>query len=626
MKSKNKEKNLLFKISSLYINKTILSYIPEITYLNIIKYNKRLQKLLDFSLYSYQKKFIENKIFINFNKILPISSKLTNKKNNTEKKKKKDDLPSTKIKIEEFMNFIQKEFNNFDKKNDIKILENIINEIRKEKEKFKYILFDIEETKIFEEDKKFKLPKDLNNLIELNLLYNNLDNINFKKYNKRNLNKYIIPSGTFPNLKTLKTTTKFIIPSSIMTNLEKLFIYLIPKEKLLFLNDIGQKEIDIENLKILKIYRDYCFSDENSLEITEDLEDKNENILYEEEHGLTDSSEEDDDGDGNEESNENEDEGEDEDGEEGDDDEDKNEDNDKDKELKKDKKKEKLDKENEIKFNFTKLETLSIEILRIEDYSFLKDYFNFDFIYNELKGLKNNSVEVYNHLKQKFLNLQLMESLNYFELKFILVGYSYSVSPFFRIKKYKNGLKKYCFYMDADLENGIALFCEEKYEENEKKEKILKYYANVNGFDVGITSLDKLNVIKLRDKGKKLRLDKDKIKNLFNILNDNYSVQEISLCIKDFDETNLEKISKFKVLRKLVIKNSFKNKNCFIKFVKDISELPLLNIIILSFRGKLSKKEKQSIKKLLPESSIETKGKVLKINQNYENYDITEFL
>ena len=623
MKRNNKEKNLLFKISSPYINKIILSYIPEITYLNIIKYNKRLQKLLDFSLYSYQKKFIENKIFINVNKILPISSNLTtNKKKDRGKKNIKDGLPSTKIKIEELINFIQKEFNNFNKKNDIKILEKIINEIKKEKEKFEYILFDIEETKFFEEDKKFKLPKNLNNLIELNLLYNNLENINFKKYNKRNLNKYIIPSGTFPNLKTLKTTTKFIIPSSIMTNLEKLFIYLIPNEKLLFLNDIGQKEIDIDNLKILKIYRDYCFNETNSLEITEDFEDKNKNILYEEEHGLTDSSEEDD-GHGSEESNENEDEdGEEE--EEDNDDEDKNEDEDK--ELKKNKKEEKLDKENEIKFNFTKLETLSIEILRIEDYSFLKEYFNFDFIYNELKGLKNNTVEVYNYLKQKLLNLQFMESINYFELKFILVGYSYSVSPFFRIKKYKNGLKKYCFYMDVDLENGMALFCEEKYEENEKKEKILKYYANVNGFDVGINSLDKLNVIKLRDKGKKLRLDKDKIKNLFNIQNNNYSLQEMSLCIKDFDETNLEKISKFKVLRKLVIKNSFKNKNYFFKFVQDISELPLLNIIILSYRGKLSKKEKQLIKKLLPEVSIEIKGNVLKINKNYENYDITEFL
>ena len=62
-----KGNNLIEKIPKNLFN-IIASYIFNDNCLKIIKYNKKLQKYLSISLYSYQKLFIKNKIQINFKK------------------------------------------------------------------------------------------------------------------------------------------------------------------------------------------------------------------------------------------------------------------------------------------------------------------------------------------------------------------------------------------------------------------------------------------------------------------------------------------------------------------------------------------------------------------------------
>jgi hypothetical protein len=101
-----KGNNLIEKIPKNLFN-IIASYIYKDNILKIIKYNKKLQKYLNISLYSYQKLFIKNKIPINFKK---------------EENKKK------------IISFLIKEFGF---KKDIKKFEKIINELIKEKESFK---------------------------------------------------------------------------------------------------------------------------------------------------------------------------------------------------------------------------------------------------------------------------------------------------------------------------------------------------------------------------------------------------------------------------------------------------------------------------------------------------------
>ena len=62
-----KGNNLIEKIPKNLFN-IITSYIFKDICMKIIKYNKKLQKYINISLYSYQKLFIKNKIPINFKK------------------------------------------------------------------------------------------------------------------------------------------------------------------------------------------------------------------------------------------------------------------------------------------------------------------------------------------------------------------------------------------------------------------------------------------------------------------------------------------------------------------------------------------------------------------------------
>ena len=241
MSNPTKENYLIGKIRKNLFG-IIISYIPKDICMSIIQYNKQLQKYINISLYSYQKLFIKNKIPINFKK---------------EEDKKR------------IISFLIKEFCF---KIDIKVFENIINELIKEKESFKLgkSIF------ILDEWKK-PLPKiiwkEINtNIIKLDLSKYNDDIIS--SLNHKDDEKIKIPQGIFPNLKKLIMKPNFIVPVSLIANLTELAINLLNTDELLFYNDISYTELDLNNLEKLEINMTYNPEDEDEEEQGEESDDE----------------------------------------------------------------------------------------------------------------------------------------------------------------------------------------------------------------------------------------------------------------------------------------------------------------------------------------------------------------
>ena len=585
------EKKNLFNNISKYILQYISLYLPEAKFPDIIKYNKSLQKKIDISLFTYQNLFFRNKLLINYREL-----------QKSKKKKNEMDLPQIKFNINELIQFLKNEFNSFTKKNEKQIVEKIIKEILETKELYQIDMMSYPKNKIkfipFDNDINWKLYENTKNIVELNLNSKDIEKTSFFELCEKGYTfeskKFKIPSGIFPNLKSLKMGTNFIAPASLLQNLTQLYINFIPTDILIFLNDINKDEINLNKLKILKIIRDFSSED-----IYTDGAYEDENLReYEFERSEDDKEEEKDEEKNDEEKNDEEYENE----------------EDYEKEIEEEKKRIKrkrknfFKKENMIKFNCPNLERLEICIRRDEDYNYLYNYFNFDFIYNAIKDIKPNINYIYNYLKDIFLNYKYNNNLKYFKFRLILFNGTGWLNTF-KMKKFKNDLKRFTFKMFSYEENSCGACIKEVYEGTANGEKNLKKYFNLAQMkDVDDICIDKLNVLKIKNREEKYRLlDKNKINKLLNINKNNYSVQEICISVKDFDESSFENISKFRVLGKIVINNKFKNKKIFFKLIEDLSNLSLLKVIFIMFKGNLSSKDKKNITNFLPFITIEQK-------------------
>ena len=544
-----KGSNLIGKISKNLFN-VIISYISNDACLKIIQYNKKLQKYINISLYSYQKLFIKNKIPINFKK---------------EENKNK------------IISFLIKEFGF---KNDKKTFENIINELIKEKESFK--LKEIP----FNLYKKESLPKinwnEINtNIIELDLS-KYIDDI-MSSLNIQDKNYVKIPKGIFPNLKVLTMKPNFIVPVSLITNLKELTINMLNVDELLFYNDIIDTEIDLNNLEKLKIIMNYNIEDEDNNN-EEDEEEEDEKDIEESE----------------------------------------------DKKQSKEKKVKPLrilNQENKIKFHCPNLKILIVQIKSDSDFSFLYDYFDFKYLYNimnEVYNIEDEPGEVYKHAKQKIFNYNIPENLQYFKFTIVLShGNCEEFCPTFKMKKFKNGLKKYSFKLNGVNDVTCWVSCHEKYEENEHGHKILKYYQNVdvlnNQIDIDINNL---NVIKIKTKDKDENFDMNELKKLYIIKENNYSVQEIGLD-KEIDITFFENISKFRMLKKIVIGDIIRDKKILFKFIEELSKLYFLEKIGIMFYEELTKNDEKFIKNKIKNIKVKQDGVHYEITKNFyiENFD-----
>ena len=212
-------------------------HIPFIRLLNIIKFSKKFQLLINASLYDYKKLFLLKRIPINY----------------------------TTVSLKEVQFLLNNEFGNFKKEEDENILANIIKEIN-DSEKI------IRKNKIENEilDKcpgKICSKKNLQNILMKSI---------FDGANPRNLialyldskhdsnicnNNFIGPSFDqmsfksfhFPYLTILQFDTNFKIKTSWLQNLKNLKIVINSDRYLTLINDLKESEISLSKLKYLKV-------------------------------------------------------------------------------------------------------------------------------------------------------------------------------------------------------------------------------------------------------------------------------------------------------------------------------------------------------------------------------------
>lgn len=533
---KRKANKPLTGILSKFSLQIITSYIPQDLVYSIVKYNKKLQSFLDISLYTYQKNFIKNKILMNF-----------------------EDIPISDLKC-----FFKNESNNFNKKDDKKVLEKIIQEIISEKE-VETLEFPENNYETIKGGKKVNWDKYKNdkNIVMLDLTYQDYhyggdDKENDEdEDNNKNKQQIRIPPGVFPNLIGIKISTKYILPVSMIMKLDYLMIKYEPSYKLLFYNDIDQDEIDIK-LKYLKIQNFFSISDDED-SINENK--TNINIIN--------------------------------------------------------------NKENKVKFNFLNLEYLDIQIIPEENYSLLLYYFNLDFMHTAFKLLqkKLNKIKLYLDLKDLILALNFMPSLKHFRFSPYIEDEDKTTILVFKMQKCKNGLKNFSFVVGVEEGSFGGISLTEKYEENEKNEFDLKKYKNIGFFNdlknVSIKNLNSIMIINDKNRDGK-KIENEKISNLFSLEENNYSVEEIQLQLNNMEIKLIDNISKFRVLQKLILFAPIKQKKILFQFLEEISNLSWLNEFNIIFEGKLSNNEEKLIQELLPDASIYKKYKTIYIRQNYE--------
>ena len=470
-----------------------------------------------------------------------------------------------KITIDKLIKFLQKEFNkDFSEEKNKRILNKIIEEIKLDKTFFKEDILNIPK----EKSKIILLTKNIELANNYNILELSIQNINYPQ------NEQIaMPSATFHNLKKLNIDSNCIIPASLLINLENLFINIVPYNDILFINDINKEILDLDKLKYIQINynkKNICSRcNTKDTIIMDDMHDEyvctNCGLVYEDPLEY------------------------------------------------KEKKIICPEKKYKIKFNFKNLERFIIEINMAENFSFILDYFGLDSIYNVIdkKENRNDINNINENLKEVFLNMEPYHSMKYF--KFIaLIKRKRRIQQSFKMKISKGGKKNFTFQLQSLIKNSYWNFYKEKYEE--KNLKYFKNYDEIRNYNI---SIEKLNFLGMKCHKNS---DPEKIDKLFELKDNNYSIQEIvvnfenkKICIDNL----IKNISKFRAIQNLVIFDKIRDKNIFMNFIEDISKLELLDVIEINCYEKLEDKEKNSIIKLLPKATIGDYS----VKQNFKNVD-----
>ena len=176
------------------------------------------------------------------------------------------------------------------------------------------------------------------------------------------------------------------------------------------------------------------------------------------------------------------------------------------------------------------------------------------------------------------------------------------------MNKYNNGLK--CFTFEKSLfKNSERVYdIIEGFREDYSNRLIPVLYYNRNE---PLDIIDKSSLIKsvnyitfFGDKNN--NIEKKEFVKLFDIKENNYSVQHIVISInksKKYFKSLIKNIKKYKVLKNLIIKDYIDDKNIFINFIKDISDMKLLKTVKIRFKGKLDKATLDFMKKNFPKFS-----------------------
>jgi len=491
--SKNKE-GLINKISK-HLFLEIQPYIPFNTILNIFRYSKKYQEELNINLSLYQKCFIKNKIKFDC-----------------------DFISNDKL-----LSFLQKEFNNFTSEEDKASLIKIKEEIKYEKE-LKENISDLPPLidRDIEYEENINWKKDIySNYLKLGYKFICCHGHRFQITNESV--QEIIPSNCFPNVCVISTDNNFIIPASMMENLIALDIRPVTWSKVLFYNDIGKEEIELNKLER------FIISQNRVVTSTCTKSPKNKNY--------------------------------------------------------------------DIKFKFKKIEEIKICLDLEKDFTYLNKYFGIDLL-ESIDDIKNDKVLLFENMKNKILNFELLDTTNKFKLRLKFNGNSStSFDLVFEIIRHVNKLKRYTLTI---LQGYDTLTHEEIYEENNKKEKVLVGYKDImntikynNIFFSSVNTLNDIRVVLPKND----EMVKNKFIDFFNLNENNYSLR--SLFLKMNNNINVgelfKNIAKFRVLQSLVVKDPLKDIKELLILVENIMKIHTIERLNLYYLGKLSSEEKTKI-------------------------------
>ena len=250
----------------------------------------------------------------------------------------------------------------------------------------------------------------------------------------------------------------------------------------------------------------------------------------------------------------------------------------------------------DIKFKFKKLEEIKICLDLEKDFTYLNKYFGIDLL-ESIDDIKNDKILLFENMKNKILNYELLDTINQFKLRLKFNGDSTtSFDLVFEIIRHVNNLKRYTLTI---LQGYDTLTHEEIYEENNKKEKILVGYKDKkiikynNSFFSSLNSLNDIRVVLPNND----EMVKNKFIEFFNLNENNYSLRNLFLKMNNNINVGelFKNIAKFRVLQSLVVKDPIKDIKELINLVENILKIHSIEILNLYYLGKLSSEEKTKI-------------------------------
>ena len=275
-----------------------------------------------------------------------------------------------------------------------------------------------------------------------------------------------------------------------------------------------------------------------------------------------------------------------------------------------------------ILLNFPNIEILIIDIDLKKDLYILEEYFKLKLLNDNMKKkLTINSS--FNYFKEKILNYEFQMTTVFFKFNIKFQENHQNLLLNYEMNKSKNGLKKYYFMKTLYNKKCKSIDISESYKENNFNEKLMTMYINRCGCDNDNNSVNKLSLISNLNyivlfSNKKSSLSKKEINEIFDIKENNYSVQHIIINLgkkEKFFNKLIKNLNKFKVLKNLIIKDYIKNKANLMMIINNISKLKMLKTVKINFKGKLSYDSLNLIKKTIPDISFKKK----------ENTNIIEF-
>lgn len=257
----------------------------------------------------------------------------------------------------------------------------------------------------------------------------------------------------------------------------------------------------------------------------------------------------------------------------------------------------------QFKINIPNIESLIINVDINEDLYLLKEYFKINSIVDKINE-KMSFFSLYNYFRQAIFNYEFPIKTNLFKCDMTFRKIRNELLLNCEMNKSVNGLKNYYFRRNISKRMKNIYTISESYTKDNSNSKKMTLYLNRFGLKniVNPALIKDVNYIALLSNDK-IKLKRKKIVNLFNINENNYSIQHILIDLgadEKYFIKLINNIEKFKVLKNLLIKDYIVKIDNLLRLIKNVSKLKLLRTMKIYFKGKLNNKSLNLIKKSIP--------------------------